>query len=195
MSEGTYEYNADHAGEAIDNLIGFFKEGPRNQAMLQTIMEQVQAVEDAALALFTVFDIDVAEGEALNILGRILGEPRYGRSDGEYRRVLNILLLVLRSSGTWPQMLQIAQGLSPEAAISVREIYPNMAEIGFDTLGTVSLDTATRFLRKAKASPFRLLVSFGVPVGSYDETVEGGTVGSYDETPPVVDGFEIGGTS
>lgn len=188
--EGVYVLNENHIDEAINHLIELFRDGPRNQAMLRVVIGQFQEIEQAAWDLLTAFDLDTAEGAQLDILGEILNEKRAGREDEDYRAALRVVILVYKSSGKLPEMLEIAQKLVPSATIVMAEPATATLFFGFSTLGTTTLRTVFNMLRRAKGAGVRLLVTYGGSIGAADGDPEGGTIGAVDGNP---EGFEIGG--
>jgi hypothetical protein len=188
--EGVYVLNENHIEEAINHLIELFRDGPRNQAILQVMLGQFQEIENVIWDMLTAFDLDSAEGAQLDVLGVVLNEQRGGRDDEDYRAALRVVILVYKSNGKLPEMLEISQQLVPSASIVMAEPATATLYIGFSTLGTTSLRTVFSMLVRAKAAGVRLLVTYGGTVGAVDGDPEGGTIGAVDGNP---EGFEIGG--
>lgn len=190
-TDGTYVFNEFHAEEAISHLIELFKNGPRNQTILQAIGVQLQELEEAAADVLVGFFVDTAVGDQLDILGRVVGETRQGRTDNDYRAAVRVRILVNMSDGKVEQLLAIARGLVPEATVALVEVYPMSIRLEFSTLGTTSLRTVFSILKQAKAAGVRLLVSYGPPtIGAVDGAPAGGIVGAVDGNPA---GFIISG--
>lgn len=191
--DGVYSYNEEHAAEAISHLISFFREGPRNQAVLEAMMAQVQELEDNIALQRDAFDVDTAVGDQLDSLGKRVGERRDDRIDDVYRTAIRVRILVNRSNGRLEELLAIALGISPAATIRARELYPAALSLEFSTLGTSTLQNAYRLLKKAKAAGVRLLVA-GVgddgSIGAVDADPLGGEIGAVDGSPA---GFLISG--
>lgn len=188
--DGVYLLNENHVEEAINHLIELFRDGPRNQAILHVLLGQFQEIENVIWDLLTAFDLDTAVGAQLDILGVILNEPRAGRTDEDYRAALRVVILVYKSNGKLPEMLEISQKLVPAADIVMAEPATATLYIGFSTLSTTSLRTVFNMLTRAKAAGVRLLVTYGGSIGAADGDPEGGTIGAVDGDP---EGFEIGG--
>lgn len=76
------------------------------------------------------FNIDTAQGVALDILGAGLGLPRMGFSDADYRRALKVQRnLILSSAGTRPVLIEIWTQWTGAAPLHYRDA-PNYIEIG-----------------------------------------------------------------
>ena len=190
--DGAYSLNADHEAEAISHLIQFFREGPRNQAVLAAIMAQVQELEDENWALHGAFDIDTAVGDQLDLLGKLVGEGRQDRLDAEYRTAVRVRILVNGSDGRMSQLIAIGEGISPTANILTRELYPAAMSMEFDTFGSATLRSAYRLLSAAKPAGVRLHLIQGLAtpaLGSSDGSPAGGVLGSSDGSPA---GFVLG---
>jgi hypothetical protein len=80
---------------------------PRVIAVLSAVAVQIQALEAANYALITERSIETGVGAQLDLLGRVLGEPRRGALDEPYRSRLRVRVLVNRSNGCIPEMLKI----------------------------------------------------------------------------------------
>ena len=156
---------------------------PRNLAILAGFVREVQAAEDAAAGLYVSMRLPNAAGEALDFLGRIVGEKRLARGDDDYRQAIATRILVSRSKGRVEDLIAVARSLVPTATIQVAEYWPPALSFSFSTLGSVTFDTAFRMLRQAKAAGVRLEMTYGPgTLGSEDDTYLGGTMGSEDDT-------------
>jgi len=189
---GTYELETDHAGKLIEQLTSFFRDGPRNQALMRALGAQVQELEQATWDVFNAFDLDTATGHRLDLLGKIVGEGRSDRSDTDYRAAIRVRALINRSNGKLPELLTIAGLLASAATIHARETYPATISIDFDDHGAVKWALIVRLLTQAKGGGIRLLATTGYgefAVGSEDGTPAGGVIGSEDGTPA---GFLVG---
>jgi hypothetical protein len=188
--DGVYSQNTAHAAEAVGHLIQFFKEGPRNQAVLESVMVQVQELEDALWAMNNAFDVETATGDQLDLLGKLVGEARQDRLDAEYRTAVRARVLVNSSTGTMAELLAIIEAISPGSYVIVNELYPAAMYFEIDTFGDSSLYEMYRLLRAAKTAGVRLHLAYG-EAAALGSTVSylGGTLGSSDGSP---DGFVLG---
>jgi hypothetical protein len=190
-NDGVYVFNEYHAEEAVSHLIELFKRGPRNQAALGVFGVQLAELEIAAADNIMNFFIDTATGDQLDILGRIVGEPRLGRTDENYRPAVRVRILVNNSDGRAEQLLAIARGMVPGASVNLYELFPMTLRIEFSTLGATTLATVFNMLQQAKAGGVRLLVSYAPgEVGAVDGDPAGGVIGGTAGTPS---GFTISG--
>ncbi len=183
--DGVYSLNAEHTAEAISHLIDYFRDGPRNQALLTALTDQVQEIENAQWAHHNAFDVDTATGDQLDLLGRRVGERRSDRIDDVYRTAIRVRILVNLSNGRIEELLAIAKGISPTATIIARESYPAGFSIELSTLGTSTFVNAYRLLKQAKPAGVRLTFTGGAPltIGAVDGSPAGGLIGAVGGIP------------
>lgn len=114
---------------------------PTVMALLASWLSEVQELENALWSLLTERAVANAVGAQLDVLGKLVGQPREGKDDDVYRVWVTARVLVLRSSGQTEQLLAIAKTLLGSAVpVRVEEYYPLAlvlnAEVGIDpTLG------------------------------------------------------------
>jgi hypothetical protein len=153
--------NTQHGAEAISHLIEFFRNGPRNQALLAAVGVQLQEVEDALWQLYTERNIETAIGAQLDILGRIVGELRGDRADEDYRAAIRVRILVNSSDGKAEQLIAIVLGMLPDADITLTESYPAAIRVEVTALfGAVTVETVGAMLQQAKPAGVRLTTVF-----------------------------------
>lgn len=91
--------NADHVTDAQNHLIPDYDRLPRVEAWLFSAGAQLTQIEAELGELIRMRHLDLASGVWLDLLGEIVGEPRKGRLDADYRRYIRIRILVNRSKG------------------------------------------------------------------------------------------------
>lgn len=72
---------------------------------------QFQDLEDAGQTLLTMLDIEASEGVQLDVIGRIVGQPRNGVDDPTYRLYLSARVLANRSTGTVEDIFKVMRAL------------------------------------------------------------------------------------
>jgi hypothetical protein len=114
----------DHVTRGVQRLIERYRT-PKTSALLASWLTEVQAAEDALWQLMTERAIDTAYGVTLDVLGAIVGQPREGRSDDEYRLWISAASLVSRSQGTPEELIAITRKLIPAGSSArLEEYYP-----------------------------------------------------------------------
>lgn len=111
-----------HVSGGLALLMQRFQGKPAIEGLLGSYLTQVQALENALWQLLTD-TLDSAEGTQLNQLGSLLGEPRYELDDDDFRTILRAQVLALRSEGTAPDLLALAELLIPEGYM-LTEYFP-----------------------------------------------------------------------
>ena len=106
----------DIVSDAVARLTDDYRDKPVMRALAETLAERFAAEDEVELELYTQQWIDNAEGELLDAIGEIVGEPRLGRDDDKYRLHLRARVLINRSNGKISDTTKIAKLiLNPEA--------------------------------------------------------------------------------
>lgn len=79
-------YITDHVERARELLTHDLSDKPNVDAVLVASVSEVQSLEDALYELTIQRRIETAQGAMLDQLGAIVGEPRAGLADDDYRR-------------------------------------------------------------------------------------------------------------
>jgi hypothetical protein len=182
---GQLAYDYDHAGEGVGLLLEQFHSSPLLQTLLVAVlMGQVQDCEGVAWQLLTERSLDYAVGDQLDGLGLVVGEPRNGRDDDQYRVALRVRIAVNRSNGKPEELLNVLN-LIFEGALEAHltEFYPAAFTIDLHNpaVSPNTPDVLIRFLRDAK--PAGVGMNLGYSVSPHDETLVWG-----DYEGQVVDG-------
>ncbi len=91
-------------GETLDRLTSFLPYYLRNGENIQKYYSAFAELFDELLQVFIQIqqsrDIDQSELYGLDIIGSVVGEPRNGLSDDDYRKVLRTKIISNRSDGS-----------------------------------------------------------------------------------------------
>lgn len=103
----------DHVGRAVSRLVVQFKQALRLRGLVSAVAEQTQKVEDALTDVrLQVRDLNAAQGDALDKIGKLLDAPERGsRTDAQYRARIFATIVVNKSHGDKAQMYEIAKGI------------------------------------------------------------------------------------
>jgi hypothetical protein len=88
-------------------LYGQFQGAPVIEAILASWADQCQDIEDMLVDVLVLMALPDATGVQLDILGRIVGEPRLGRTDDEYRIAIGARVRGNRSNGTVEDIIAV----------------------------------------------------------------------------------------
>jgi hypothetical protein len=125
-------------------------------ALLEGVLEAGQEVEDVTIALQEQFSAATAEGVFLDTIGEIVGEKRGGRSNTTYRIAIQAKVRINKSSGTWDEMITIAQILynNGDADIRVSDVGGSTGAEGLievrEDVSALDVDAINRQLQALK---------------------------------------------
>lgn len=114
----------DHLEQAKNKLLRRYENKPRFAALLDSYVQQIQDLEDAAWGVIASRDVDTADETRLDILGRLVGQPRRGATLEAYRLYVKTRILVNRSMGTAAEIVRIATLLLIDQAPTYTEGEP-----------------------------------------------------------------------
>lgn len=114
---------ASHTARAISRLTTQFKDKVNIQAIVSILCDELDELEAAYFQLLNNRALDAAVGQNLDNLGDVLGLPRGGRGDDEYRADLRVQIAINTSNGTYSNFLQLAK-IALDRDITVDEIFP-----------------------------------------------------------------------
>lgn len=101
----------DHAVRALALLPSEFDQAVQLRALITAFAEVAQVIEDDTWACIEDRMLDTAEGAQLDQYGRVLGQPRDGLADEDYRALLGVRILANRSNGQADVILRVVAGL------------------------------------------------------------------------------------
>lgn len=123
--------NSDYK-DFLDLLIQQYKEKPKFKAILEAIGNQCNNIETAIFELINEYTIENGSGVQLDIIGKIIGLNRDGRSDIAYKTLLKIKAEVNFSSGTPEAIIKTAQKLYNATDVQIDFIYPAKVQLWQD---------------------------------------------------------------
>jgi len=85
--------------------------------------DEITEIQDTLGKVLLGRQIDEAEGETLDLLGRDLGEPRSGRNDEVYRQYLAVAVIRIFSRGEPGRLNEASQILLGDAFLGIREAW------------------------------------------------------------------------
>ena len=100
-------HNQTLVAEAQRDLLAQFQNSPNLNGLVAALVQQAQDLEDATNQLLTQTSLDTAIGAQLDVIGEILSLDRGSLTDEEYRADLRIRVLIITSSGTADDILNV----------------------------------------------------------------------------------------
>lgn len=197
VSTDVLMHETQHTAIALDKLLSQYKGKPRIAALISAFTDECQEIEDVLWDLLTKrLDIDNSEGAQLDIIGKIVKQPRNGLSDVDYRVFLKVRIRVNLSTGTPEDMLAIAALLG--LTIKLDEQYP--AGIVLKVLTTLTLNPQALLTLFRQADPIgvRTLLEYdevdpthAITYGDSNFPSTSTTLGMGDATNPATGGHAV----
>jgi hypothetical protein len=153
----------DHVAQAVARLPQQHRDKPRLVALLSAYASLVQDLEDAAFPFLTDRTLDDAYGKQLDIIGKIVKEPRRGETDDFYYRVrLRARIASLKSTGLVEDLITVSRlALEPTPPrVVVSPMYPAAVSVAiFDRAVEEGLaEVLFHYLRSAVSAGVRLVL-------------------------------------
>jgi hypothetical protein len=118
---GTPSHILDHQERAVARLTQQFRDGASVPNLVRALTGGLQEIEDAVHAIRASRAIGIATGAQLDLIGRIVGQPREGRGDDVYRIWLRARVRLNRSSGTPEDLLSVFASITQGSTTIVLE--------------------------------------------------------------------------
>lgn len=114
-----------HEADGVARLLERFRGMPVFEALLRIALKRTQHVEDVLWSIYVGVWIDNAVGVQLDNLGDVVGEPRGGRQDTQYRIYIRARIAINRANGKINDTLKVARLiLESTATLTYTPEYP-----------------------------------------------------------------------
>lgn len=151
----TIDYVSDWAARLRTDLYAQYQ-GKVTWAQWVTLLaRQTQALENSAQSLLTILDIANSVGVQLDVIGRIVGQPRLGAVDATYRLYLYARILANNSDGTAEQLYTIMTTLFGSGMIYIPGIVKQFILQITTVLTATQAAVAVQFLKDAEEAGAR----------------------------------------
>jgi hypothetical protein len=191
------EYIEDSVQRAFGRLPGQFKGKVKLQKFLTGLVEPFQDLEDSLHRLQTEMNLYTAVGAQLDQLGELVGQPREGRNDADYRLWIQAKTVVNRSTSTIDDNLKVLSLITPNSTYDLHEFPQAYLVYVYGLEVSASAVYAILSLIKAAGIGFGLVYSvlpqettFSYAPG--DTEVTNTSLGYGDATDPSVGGYYMG---
>ena len=124
----------DHNQEAINRLLGQFRNKDNIEDLLTIFTEQIQDLETCNTQLVTLRLLGTASGVQLDQFGKVVGQLRGGRNDEDYRIVLAGKIGVNNSEGTAEELISTFHTYSDISDFQYFPYYPAACQIITDSI-------------------------------------------------------------
>jgi len=150
------DLKTDYTSEALLRLLTTLQGAPEVEALAAAYLDRCQELEDAAHPMLVQRSIEDSVGDRIDRIGAIVGIPRGGREDDDYRLRVRAEIAILNSDGTEDAITTVVQlltGQTDPKDISFDESFPKAVTLrardtavgGFD----VDQDAILTLLRRA----------------------------------------------
>jgi hypothetical protein len=188
-----------HAVIAHSRLTDAGRRNVELAAILEALAEPIQEVEDAYWALFEDRRLDVAVATQLDVLGAIIGQPRNGFGDTDYRSHISARIMANRSSGTVEELLTLVRTMLSAGTLTLTQTYPAgfVIHVGVADISAAIVPIVMGLLRSARQAGVRGILEFMSGTTDADTfTLDGGGgLGFGDATTPATGGGMAGALS
>jgi len=110
----------DHAARIRARVLSQFADSPNILAVLAVIAGEVQALETTAFDLVADRMLDTAVGAQQDQWGKIVGQPRGGLSDADYKVLLKVRIEANRSCGTGETIISVISKITGASVVHLR---------------------------------------------------------------------------
>lgn len=155
MSEDTLQQITRHFGDGLVKLIGPFWGKPRIASILLSYLNQVQLLEDTCWEVLERYTVDGADTARLDVLGRIVGVPRFWSDDETYRSVIRGKIRTNLSRGLGNDIVEVFQLMlgNTTAHVAIADLVPATLLVATDeAVSAAELEAIEYLLPKARGA-------------------------------------------
>ena len=153
------------------------EKAPNVNGILKALLGPIQDAEDMAIATVTLRQFANAVGDPLDKWGSIVGEPRLGRSDADYRVAILIRISVNDSQGKVEDILGIATLAFGAGLFTYKDSSTFPATWELTALDAYGFPYISQDFHDAKAAGTRGVIVHSTPTSSADKFVFGSAYG------------------
>ncbi len=175
-----------HAADAVARLLEQFRTGTTMPALVRAFANQAQAAEDALWGVLVLRRLSNATGAQLDVLGRVLGQPREGRADANYVLWLRARMLLNLGSGRPEDLLAIFSAVvQGSTGLQLEEQFPASIVLRIGSASTVDPAQAAAILQLAKAGGVKAVLESATSIDTTSFAMDPNGAGFDDGTGTV----------
>lgn len=148
----------NHVQQALARLVTQYKNATKLQGLLTSLVNPIQDIESSLTDMNNLRYLQQAQGVQLDVIGIIVGLPRGGRNDAQYRLALQAQIKVNVSCGQPEQVIQ-AYALFTGSPLVLLDEYRNASfilESDFDPGSQLAADNLILTVKQASPVGVRL---------------------------------------
>lgn len=136
------EAKQTYVADAIALLVEQFKNSPNLSSVLTALVEQLQELDTVTMDLYTDRWLSSAIGVQLDIIGKIVGEQRQGRTDDDYRDAIKVRIGINLGNGTAEDVIEVVRSFFDDMTVQVIDYYPASFTVKLvDPINPLVIDT------------------------------------------------------
>lgn len=157
-----------HGSDAVELLLPQFRT-PLVEALVRALAGGVQDIDDMTWRVLTERSLDTAAGAQLDTIGAVVDLTRAGWDDETYRTLLRAQILVLRSTGSWPEYFAVLAVVGVDTSlVSFVEYQPAAAVVALGAPPPIEVAFVFGLLERLRPACIRHALEW--PVADADET-------------------------
>lgn len=152
----------DHITDGLARLCSQFADKQNIIDLLAVFLQRYQDVENVFWDLLTLRDAYTATGAALDGVGKLVGQPRNGMLDEDYRRFIFARIATNNSNGTIEDLIKVTRLVLNNTLLRVVVRNDGVAAVRVqlegDDVDTALADVVILFLRLAASAGVRVIL-------------------------------------
>jgi hypothetical protein len=128
----------NHIEQAKDRFVEQYKSTYYFNSLIESIIQPIQTLENETFNVYTKRWIKTAEGQQLDNLGKIIGEPRLGRSDEAYRSALIIKVYINTAFGQPESIINVIQEIYNADSVEYQQGQPASFQLHIISNSTIN---------------------------------------------------------
>ena len=105
----------NHLEVVKSRLLSQYRDKPNLEGMIASYVQQIQELETVFMDILAIIvDFDNQEGAQLDLIGKIVGQAREGKSDPEYLKWIKLRVFINRSSGLPDELAYLLSQILPQ---------------------------------------------------------------------------------
>lgn len=190
--EGVDGAITDHEDRAVARLAQQYRL-PKLEAFLRALIGPMHDIELCAWQLYTERFVDTAIGAQLDLIGKVVGQPRLGYVDDEYRRLIRARITANRSDGVTEDLITVTVLVIDDdlADITIEPQYPGAVVVRVSGVPVTdeTADILITLLQRTVSGGVRVLFEYSTSPEAETFAFDGGTgLGFGDSTNPLTGG-------
>lgn len=138
---------SDYSEDALSKLLWQYDNSPNLRGLVNSTTTQLDSTQMDTLGIVQSFNVSTATGALLDLIGKIVGETRLGRTDDDYRDAIRFRTILNTSNGTPTRILEAIATTTSATKTRIWEHYPVSAI--YYTNGSVAPQNLSNVIQEA----------------------------------------------